>query len=78
VNNTRSQKIAIKELMLDPKYDEWWTLHDIVHSLYCRNIMASEAGCSARLRELRKDGFIVERERVKPGSNLYQYRLLKG
>lgn len=37
----------------------------------------SEAGCSARIRDLRKLGFDIQKERVEPGSGLYQYWLVK-
>jgi hypothetical protein len=51
----------------------WWTLRDL--ALVCGG---SEAGVSARLRDLRKSrfgGHEVERERV-PGRGLWRYRLL--
>ena len=48
----------------------WATLRDIADASG-----ASEAGASARLRELRSRGWIVERKRVSPGRNLWLYRL---
>jgi hypothetical protein len=52
----------------------WWTLREL--STFCGG---SEAGVSARLRDLRKakfGGHEVDRERVPGGSGLWRYRLL--
>jgi hypothetical protein len=52
----------------------WWTLREL--STFCGG---SEAGVSARLRDLRKPkfgGHEVERERVPGGRGLWRYRLL--
>lgn len=46
----------------------WRTLADI--SAYCRG---TEASVSARLRDLRKMGYVVDRRRVGPG--LFEYRV---
>lgn len=64
----RSQFWRIKELMLD---GEWRTLAQIA-----RRAGGSEAGVSARLRDLRKarfGSFTVERERG--GEGLWWYRV---
>ena len=48
----------------------WATLRDIAEASG-----ASEAGASARLRELRSKGWLVERRRVAPGRNLWLYHI---
>ncbi len=57
---------------------EWWTLRELVNVLYADyGIRASEAGVSARLRDLRKPrfgGHTIERRRVSGG--LWAYRLV--
>jgi hypothetical protein len=75
------QLAAVLEIMLD---GEWWTLSGI-HKIITEKMgrKASEAGISARIRDLRKEKFHeelgvkldVERERVD-GTGLYQYRLV--
>jgi len=66
-----SQLSKVKELMSD---GEWRTLAQI-QSI----VGGSEAGVSARLRDLRKDrfgSFLVKRRRVgEPSSGVWQYRL---
>lgn len=60
----------VKALMADGC---WRTLSDISDA-----IGASEAGVSARLRDLRKlrfGGYAVQRRRVADGSALFEYRL---
>ena len=52
------------------------------YTLSCLSVLVngSEAGISARLRDMRKPRFgshTIERERVAPGSGLYRYRLVK-
>lgn len=52
----------------------WWTLRDLQQA-----VGGSEAGISARLRDLRKQRFggrTVERRRVSGG--LWEYRLVRG
>lgn len=51
---------------------QWVTLRRI--SDYCS---CSEASASARLRDLRKIGFLVERRRVAEGNGLHEYRVTK-
>jgi hypothetical protein len=63
------QLAAVKELMSD---GHWRTLAEIAGG-----VGGSEAGVSARLRDLRKGGFgghTVERKRLSGG--LYSYRVL--
>jgi DNA-binding Lrp family transcriptional regulator len=65
-----TQATRVLKLMADR---EWRTLRAIA-----THVGASEAGASARLRDLRKKQYgahIVERRRV-PGSALYEYRVL--
>ena len=50
---------------------EWRTLAQIAEGAR----PASEAGVSARLRELRAEGLLVECERVASGRNLRKYRV---
>ncbi len=49
---------------------QWVTLAELA-----RIARGSEAGVSARLRELRKLGHVVDRERVAGGNGLHRYRL---
>ena len=54
----------------------WWTLHEL--QLQCGG---SEAGISARIRDLRKPRFgshiIERRRRGEPRSGLWEYRMVK-
>lgn len=59
------QKTAVRDVMLD---GEWRTLH-----LIAQITGAPEASVSARLRDLRKAGYLVERKYIKNG--LHQYRV---
>jgi DNA-binding Lrp family transcriptional regulator len=64
-----AQLVRVRALMADHR---WRTLAEIADA-----VAGSEAGVSARLRELRKlkfGGFTVERRRVSLG--LYEYRVL--
>lgn len=76
---------AVRALMLGEAlgpFDEgvpcrrWWTFAELRHELQHLGIAASEAGISARIRDLRKakcGGYEVERRRVKGG--LWEYRV---
>lgn len=67
----KGQLSAVKFLMLDHK---WRTLSEIA-----LKVGGSEAGVSARLRDLRKERFgahTVERRRIKE-SGLFEYRLIE-
>ena len=67
-----TQLERVKYVMQD---GQWWTLADLAH-----RVQGSEAGISARLRDLRKTkfgGYRVERRRIVGWSGgLWQYRLL--
>lgn len=68
---TATQREAVEALMADGM---WRTLAAIA-----AHTGASEAGASARLRDLRKQqygGYTVERKRAKPKSGLYLYRVV--
>ena len=63
---------AVRKLMLD---GEWRTLREIT-----LHTGASEAGASARLRDLRKarfGGYVVSRRRVPGTLGLFEYQVLK-
>jgi hypothetical protein len=70
-----SQLACIRAILLTT--GRWWTLADLVRELACLDIMASEAGVSARLRELRGKPHYMEVERriMKGHRNLYEYRV---
>jgi hypothetical protein len=57
----------------------WRTLPNICTELRRRHPGSKhgEASISARLRDMRRRGWTVERERTRPGSGLYQYRAIK-
>lgn len=64
---------AVRELMLDGK---WRSLGQIVWALSITGKNWSEAGVSARLRDLRKPrfgGYRVDRQRIQGG--LFEYRV---
>jgi len=58
----------------------WWTLWGLQDELYHRfGLHASEAATSARLRDLRKVGWKVERRTIGQGtSRACEYRLRTG
>lgn len=67
-----SQLYRVKELMSD---SEWRSLFEIKNELVSRGKNCSEAGISARLRDLRKDkfgGHTVNRRRRESGTFEYQ------
>ncbi len=50
----------------------WWTLRQLAN--YSG---ASEAGASARIRDLRnKEGYTIEKRRKRPGAGLWEYRMI--
>ena len=63
------QLLAVRNHMLA---HGWQTLREIADA-----VRAPEASVSARLRDLRKHGFIVERRRAAPHSGLWRYRVVK-
>jgi hypothetical protein len=70
-----SQQRRVEELMLD---GEWRSLHEIavaLRKLY--GVHFPEASISARLRDLRRAGYTVERERKSAKSGLWLYRTVK-
>ncbi len=54
----------------------WHTLSEITTTCRGRGVAASEAGVSARIRELRHEGLTVERRRVAGGGGLHEYRVV--
>lgn len=69
------QRAQVEALMSDGQFR---TLPGLVKELKQRfGAMYSETSVSARLRDLRRKGFDVERTRTRPGSNLYAYRAVK-
>ena len=69
----RSQLERVADLMRE---GQWRTVHEIRRQLH--NI-DSETGLTARLRDFRKVAHGAHRmdcNRIKPGSNLYIYRVL--
>lgn len=70
-----SQQRRVEELMSD---GEWRTLHDIAVAL--RKLYGGhfpEASLSARLRDLRRAGYIVEHKRQSPWTAVWIYRAVK-
>jgi hypothetical protein len=59
---------SVQWLMAD---GAWRTLRRIATALDY-----PEASVSARLRDIRKQGYLVERRRFKPGSGLWEYRVV--
>lgn len=69
------QTKAVKDVMLD---SQWRTLPELAEEIHVRlKVRASEAGVSARLRDLRKPRFgshtVLRRKRI---GNLYEYKLI--
>ncbi len=71
-----SQQTQVEDVMAD---GFWRTLGNICAELRRRRPGSKhgEASISARLRDMRRRGWKVERERTCPGSGLYQYRAVK-
>ena len=70
-----SQQRRVEELMLD---GEWRTLPEIavaLRKLYKHQF--PEASISARLRDLRRAGYTVERRRKGTARGLWEYRAVK-
>lgn len=64
-----TQMERVKALMID---GNWRTLNQIAEW-----VAGSEAGVSARLRDLRKEGLVVNRERVPGANGLWRYRVVQ-
>ena len=71
-----SQQNQVEAVMAD---GFWRTLPNICSELRRRQPGSKhgEASISARLRDMRRRGWKVERERTRPGSGLFQYRAVK-
>ena len=71
-----SQQHQVEAVMAD---GYWRTLANICAELRRRHpgSKCGEASISARLRDMRRREWKVERERTRPGSGLYQYRAVK-
>jgi hypothetical protein len=65
----RRQLDAVRRLMKD---GAWRTLHRIA-----ADTRFPEASVSARLRQLRHEGFDVQRRRVTVGSGTWEYRVVE-
>ncbi len=61
-----AQYLKVEAVMAD---SEWWTLSDLAD--YTGH---PEASVSARLREMRRKGWTVDRRRHRPGSGTWEYR----
>lgn len=66
-----TQQEHVEAIMGDGR---WRTLGQIVAELRDRGVHASEAGASARLRQMRTRRWSVERRRVPDGNGLHEYR----
>lgn len=65
---------AVRDLTVFRHAGAWFTFREICDRIFWLwGISASEAGVSARLRDLRKMGYTVEK-RVRSG-NLWEYRV---
>jgi hypothetical protein len=70
-----SQQRRVEELMQD---GEWRSLNEIAVAL--RKLYRThfpEASISARLRDMRRAGYVIERKRKQPTGGLWVYRALK-
>ncbi|MDE3201712.1 MAG: hypothetical protein KGN79_12410 [Acidobacteriota bacterium] len=66
------QRAQVEALMGD---GGWHTIPQLQRDLKKRfGVLYAETSISARLRGLRKAGYLVESRRSKPGSGLYEYR----
>lgn len=67
---------AVRDLMVFRNAGQWFTFKEICDRMfYLWGISASEAGVSARLRDLRRMGYTVEK-RIRSGS-LREYRVTR-
>ncbi|MGA7887634.1 MAG: hypothetical protein WCA44_18010 [Acidobacteriaceae bacterium] len=68
----QSQQKRVEALMAD---GQWRTLAKIVKEMQRRHgVFCGEAAISARLRDMRRGGWTIERQRVTPKSGLWMYR----
>ena len=69
------QRACVAHLMSD---GSWRTLPRIAKELIkFYNLRASETSISARLRDMRRAGWKIERQRTAPNSGLWVYRAVK-
>lgn len=67
----------VMELGANSEANPWMALWQIKHLIEIRhNTMDSEAAISARLRQLRAEGWIVDKRKRK-GSRAWEYRVSK-
>lgn len=70
-----SQQACVADLMSD---GQWRTLPKIAKDLTKHyNLRAAETSISARLRDMRRGGWKIERQRTAPNSGLWAYRAMK-
>jgi hypothetical protein len=71
-----SQLQRVEAVMAD---GYWRTISNIAAELRRRHAGCryAETSISARLRDMRRRGWTIERERTRPGSGLFQYRAVK-
>ncbi len=71
----RGQQERVETIMID---GYWRTIPQLQKLLKHRfGQLYSETSISARIRAMRKRGYIVTHARTRAGSNLYQYRAVK-
>jgi len=69
------QRAQVEAIMSD---GFWHTLPGLSSELRRRfGSRSAETSISARLRDLRRKGYRLDRERTRPNSGLYQYRAIK-
>jgi hypothetical protein len=69
------QRACVAHLMSD---GQWRTLPKIARDLVKQySLRASETSISARLRDMRRGGWKIERQRTAPASGLWSYRAIK-
>ena len=69
------QRAQVEAIMSD---GFWHTLPNLAAELKRRfGTRYAETSISARIRDLRRRGYVVTHERTRPGSGLYQYRAVK-
>ena len=76
-----SALVGLQRIMAEYQGHEggWWTLWGLQEELYRRfGLQSSEAAISARIRDLRKAGWKVDRRLWQRGRKPYTYRLRTG
>lgn len=64
------QAAAIRDLMMN---GNWWTLAHLQRQLGAQGIPAIITGVSARIRQLKALGYVIQRQQLQPG--LHAWRL---